>query len=472
MSDLAAFTVRSIPGSYGLPLIGNLMDRMDYFWLEGRDKFFQNRMAKYQSTVFRANVPASAPLFGGSDPRVIAIVDSAAFTTLFDISLVEKKDVLVGDYLPSLDYTGGMRVLAYLDPSEPQHSSIKSFLLDNLRRSAKTWVPDLQSSLEPLWSTLEKDVQEKGSAGVLLPLQKFLFSFLSKVLLGADPAVDPEIAKNGHFIIDKWLAPQLVPTVGTGGLIPYPLEELLLHSFPLPFAFVRGGYQKLYDFILNHAKDVLSIAINEYGLTEAQATHNLLYTLGFNAFGGFSIFLPSLISYIGKDPRLQERLRTEVRDVMNTHEGVSFNAVSEMELLSSTVYEALRINPPVAFQYGRARRDFILKSHDCSYGVQAGELLCGFQPLAMRDPKVFEAPEEFRADRFIKERGGEGLIQYVYWSNGPQTATPSVENKQCVAKDYVMATTRLILAELFMRYDSFQLDNDSSSTITFLKRRS
>ncbi|ERN05484.1 fatty acid hydroperoxide lyase, chloroplastic [Amborella trichopoda] len=472
MSGKETFPVRSIPGSYGLPVIGNLMDRLDYFRLEGPDKFFRNRMAKYQSTVFRANVPASAPLFGGSDPKVIAIVDSAAFTTLFDVSLVEKKDVLVGDYLPSLNYTGGMRVLAYLDPSEPQHSSIKSFLMHNLRRSSKTWVPELQSSLEPLWSTLEKDVEDKGKVKVLLPLQKFLFSFLSKVLLGADPAVDPEIAKNGHCIIDKWLASMLVPTLGTGGVIPYPFEELLLHSFPFPFALVRGDYEKLHGFILNHAKEVLSIGINEYGLTEAHAAHNLLYALGFNAFGGFSIFLPSLISYIGKDPGLQERLCSEVRDVMNAHEGMSFNAVSEMELLSSTVYEALRMNPPVPFQYGRARRDFNLKSHDCAYRVQAGELLCGFQPLAMRDPRVFEAPEEFRADRFTKERGGEALIQYVYWSNGPQTATPSVENKQCAGKDYVVATTRLILADLFMRYDSFQLDKDSSSTITSLKRRS
>ncbi|KAL0366149.1 UNVERIFIED_CONTAM: Allene oxide synthase 1, chloroplastic [Sesamum radiatum] len=49
--------VRKVPGDYGLPLIGPWKDRQDYFYNQGRDEFFKSRIQKYQSTVFRTNMP-------------------------------------------------------------------------------------------------------------------------------------------------------------------------------------------------------------------------------------------------------------------------------------------------------------------------------------------------------------------------------------------------------------------------------
>jgi hydroperoxide lyase len=130
------------------------------------------------------------------------------------------------------------------------------------------------------------------------------------------------------------------------------------------------------------------------------------------------------------------------------------------------VYETLRLNPPVPLQYGRARKDFQLSSHDSVFDIKKGELLCGYQALAMRDPKVFDEPESFKPDRFVGEKGSE-LLSYLYWSNGPQTGSPSESNKQCAAKDYVVLTAALIVAYLFSRYDSI---TGASGSITAVKR--
>ena len=46
---------------------------------------------------------------------------------------------------------------------------------------------------------------------------------------------------------------------------------------------------------------------------------------------------------------------------------VGFAAVREMLLVWSTVYEVLRMQPPVPLQFGRARRDFVLRSHDTAF---------------------------------------------------------------------------------------------------------
>ncbi|KAI4334138.1 hypothetical protein L6164_018867 [Bauhinia variegata] len=114
--------VRQIPGSYGWPIVGPLSDRLDYFWFQKPESFFRKRMEKYKSTVFRTNIPPTFPFFSNVNPNVVAVLDCKSFSYLFDMDLVEKKNVLVGDFMPSVAYTGNMRVGVYQDTSEPQHS--------------------------------------------------------------------------------------------------------------------------------------------------------------------------------------------------------------------------------------------------------------------------------------------------------------------------------------------------------------
>ncbi|KAL5573399.1 hypothetical protein UlMin_022996 [Ulmus minor] len=456
----ATLPVRTIPGSYGWPLLGPISDRLDYFWFQGPETFFKKRIEKYKSTVFRTNVPPTFPFFS-VNPNVVAVLDCKSFSHLFDMDLVEKKNVLVGDFMPSVKFTGGIRVGAYLDTSEPDHSKVKNFALDILKQSSKVWVPELVSSLTSMWDTIEADISNNGSSSYIAPLQQFIFKFLTKCLIGADPSISPELSDSGYTILDRWLALQLLPTVNIGVL--QPLEEIFLHSFAYPFWLVSGDYKKLSQFILEHGKDVVERGKSEFGLSEEQTIHNLLFILGFNAFGGFSIFLPTLIGTIASDKTgLQQRLVKEVRQTGGST--LSFDSVKQMELVQSVVYETLRLNPPVPSQFARARKDFQLSSHDSLFDIKKGELLCGYQPTAMRDSVVFSEPEDFKPDRFVKEKE---LLDYLYWSNGPQTGSPSESNKQCAAKDYVIQTACLVLAYTFRRFDSI---SGSSSSITAVEK--
>ncbi|KAK4366709.1 hypothetical protein RND71_014589 [Anisodus tanguticus] len=290
-----------------------------------------------------------------------------------------------------------------------------------------------------MFGTFESDISKSNSASLLPTMQKFLFNFFSLTLLGVDPSASPEIADSGFSLIDTWLAIQLAPTVSIG--LFQPLEESFVHSFNYPFFLVKGGYEKLTQFVKNEAKEVLNRAQTEFQLTEQEAIHNLLFILGFNAFGGFSIFLPTLLGNLGdeKYAELQEKIRNEVREKVGVkQENLSFESVKEMELVQSFVYETLRLSPPVPNQYARARKDFKLSSHDSVYEIKKGELLCGYQPLVMRDPKVFDEPEKFMLERFTKEKGKK-LLNYLFWSNGPQTERPSESNKQCAANEMLLS---------------------------------
>ncbi|KAK4398050.1 Fatty acid hydroperoxide lyase, chloroplastic [Sesamum angolense] len=91
----------------------------------GPSNFFKKRIDKYGSTVFRTNVPPAFPFFVGVNPNVVAVLDVKSFGHLFEMEVVEKSNSLVGDFMPSVNYTGGLRVCAYLDTSEPKHSQVR-----------------------------------------------------------------------------------------------------------------------------------------------------------------------------------------------------------------------------------------------------------------------------------------------------------------------------------------------------------
>ncbi|KAM3744990.1 hypothetical protein ACB098_06G092200 [Castanea mollissima] len=457
--------LRTIPGSYGLPLLGPISDRLDYFWFQGPETFLKKRIEKHRSTVFRTNIPPTFPFFSNVNPNVVAVLDTKSFAHLFDMELVDKRDVLVGDFMPSVKFTGDLRVCAYLDTSEPQHSKLKSFAMDILKQSSKTWVSEVVTNLDTMWDDIESTITKSGSASYLVPLQKFIFKFLVKCLVGADPSSSQEIAESGYIMLDRWLALQLLPTVYIGAL--QPLVEIFLHSWAYPFFLVSGDYNKIYEFVEKEGKEVLQRGETEFGLSRKESIHNLLFVLGFNAFGGFSVFLPSLVSTIVSDTTgLQAKLRKEAREKGGPT--LSFDSIKEMPLIQSVVYETLRLNPPVPIQYGRARKDFQLSSHDSVYDIKKGELLCGYQKLVMKDPKIFDEPESFKPERFMNEKGSE-LLNYLYWSNGPQTGSPTVSNKQCAAKDYVVLTAALFVAYVFRRYDSITGDSSSITAVAKAK---
>lgn len=366
--------IRKIPGDYGLPLIGPLRDRLSYFYFEGRDEFFKSRIRKHGSTVLRVNMPPGP--WVARDPRVIALLDASSFPVLFDTSLVEKRDLFTGTYMPSTDLTGGFRVLSYLDPSEPHHAPLKKLLFFLLASRRHEIIPQFRSTFGSLFESLEEELANKGKADFGGPNDLAAFDFLARAMFGQDPA-ETKLGRDAPKLISKWVLFQLGPLL-TLGLPPY-LEDLLLHSFRLPPALVKSDYNRLAEFFRESAGPVLDEA-SRLGISEDEAIHNLVFAICFNTFGGFKILFPNLVKWIGRAGGiLHGKLAQEIRSAVQESGGVvSMRAIEElMPLTKSVVYETLRIEPPVAMQYGRAKHDMVIQSHDAGYEVKAGEMLFG-----------------------------------------------------------------------------------------------
>ncbi|KAJ9537786.1 hypothetical protein OSB04_030519 [Centaurea solstitialis] len=427
--------LREIPGDYGLPFFGPIKDRYDYFYNQGKDDFFKTRIIKYNSTVFRTNMPPGP--FISNNPKVVAVLDSKSFPILFDNEKVEKRNILDGTYMPSTSFFGGYRVCAFLDTSESSHHALKSLFLSFLASSHKKFIPYLRTGLSELFANLESEIADKKSADFNEISDNMAFDFVFRLVTGVLPS-ETKVKSKGPGTITTWLALQLAP-LGTAGLkfVPNFIDDII-HT--------------LYNAVYDSATSLLDEA-EKSGIKREEACHNLVFLIGFNAFGGMKVLYPSLIKWIGSGgATLHRRLAEEIRAAVKEAEGdVTLTAIENMPLTKSVVYETLRIDPPVPFQYAKAREDIVVESHDSKFQIKKGEVIFGYQPLATKDPKVFENPEEFVADRFVGEEG-EKLLRYVYWSNARETNAPSADNKQCPARDLVVLLSRLLVVELFLRY--------------------
>ncbi|RWR77257.1 allene oxide synthase 1, chloroplastic-like protein [Cinnamomum micranthum f. kanehirae] len=200
--------IQQIPGGYGIPFIGAIKDRLDYYYNQGRDNYFRTRMTKFGSTVFRANMPPGP--FMARNPRVVVLLDAASFPVLFDVSKVEKRDVFTGTYMPSTSLSGGYRALAYLDPSEPKHALLKQLLFFLLSTRKQAFIPEFHTSFTTLFDTLESDIAKDGKSDFNSRNDTGSFSFLAGAYFGVNPS-DTGLGSDGPTIASKWLLFQLHP---------------------------------------------------------------------------------------------------------------------------------------------------------------------------------------------------------------------------------------------------------------------
>ncbi|KAH0719834.1 hypothetical protein KY290_004758 [Solanum tuberosum] len=111
-------------------------------------------------------------------------------------------------------------------------------------------------------------------------------------------------------------------------------------------------------------KDILDEA-EKLGVKRDEACHNFVFLAGFNSYGGLKVFYPSLIKWIGTSgPNLHNQLVKEIRTAVKEAGGITISAIEKMPLVKSVVYETLRMDPPVAFQCAKARKNIIVSNHD------------------------------------------------------------------------------------------------------------
>nr|WCQ76790.1 AOS5 [Salvia miltiorrhiza] len=311
MSSVDELPLKEIPGGYGLPFFGPISDRLDFHYRQGPDEFFRARMQQHNSTVFRANAPPGP--FTARNPKVVVLLDAASFQILFDTSKVEKRDVFTGTFMPSTSFTGGYRVCSYLDPSEPKHALLKGFFLSFLGRLHKELIPTFRAAATQLFADVEAELAEKGESEFNPISDRMSFDLLFRLFAGKS-SYDTAAGGGGNAGLDTWLFLQLAPLITLGlKFLPNFVEDLLLHTFPLPYFPAKSGYELVHSAFREAAGELLDEA-EEKGLSRDEASHNMMFVMGFNSYGGTKILFPALLKYVaGGGEDLHRRLASEIR---------------------------------------------------------------------------------------------------------------------------------------------------------------
>ncbi|KAL5702348.1 hypothetical protein ACHQM5_027577 [Ranunculus cassubicifolius] len=249
--------LRKIPGDYGLPFFGPLKDRWNYFYNEGEANFFKNRMEKYQSTIFRSNMPPGP--FIVSNSNVIVLLDAMSFPILFDTTKVEKKNLLDGTFMPYTSFYGGYRVCAFLDPSESAHPKLKKLFFSLLSSLDTKTIPLFTEKSSQLFDNLESELSKKQSVNFNLLCDSMSLEYVFELYFNKNPK-ETEISSSGESTIIKWIILQVAPLATLG--LPSFTEDLLFHTFRLPFFPVKSGYKKIYDVIYKSTASLLDEAEN------------------------------------------------------------------------------------------------------------------------------------------------------------------------------------------------------------------
>lgn len=108
-------------------------------------------------------------------------------------------------------------------------------------------------------------------------------------------------------------------------------------------------------------------------------------------------------------PRVLNVVQEEVRNVVGGRERVTVDDISEMNYLKSVVKEALRVHPPLPLSVPRSSTQDV---HIQGYIIPAKTRVLIYIWAIGRDPKSWEAPEEFWPEMFIESNSKSSSIDF------------------------------------------------------------
>ena len=151
-----------------------------------------------------------------------------------------------------------------------------------------------------------------------------------------------------------------------------------------------------------------------------------------------ALSLTYTLGLLSERPEYRARIREEAREVLGD-ETPEHGHLSDLQFTKRAYQEALRLYPPAWAVFRRADGNVRLGE----YVIEDGSALIMPQWSIHRDPRYFEAPEQFDPDRW-ERRDPNAVDAYFPFSVGPHA---------CIGRGFAMAGATLVLARLLRDFD-------------------
>lgn len=135
------------------------------------------------------------------------------------------------------------------------------------------------------------------------------------------------------------------------------------------------------------------------------ASHGITFFV--DGFDTSSVVMAHACYEIGRNLKVQEKLRDEINEYIKNNGKLNFDLINEMPYLNQVFYETLRLHPPGTFLSRRCTEEIQL---DGPKGkkilIEKGTAINIPIRSIQRDPEYYENPEEFLPERFDPATGG------------------------------------------------------------------
>lgn len=144
-----------------------------------------------------------------------------------------------------------------------------------------------------------------------------------------------------------------------------------------------------------------------------------------------------------RNPEAMRKLRDEVRGIVGGKSKIREEHLSEMPYLKCVLKEVLRIHPPAPLLL---HRESMKECEIHGYRIPNKTRVIINAWAISRDPKFWEAPEDFRPERFV-----DNLIDLK--GNDFQLIPFGAGRRMCPGMNFALASTELALANLINQFD-------------------
>jgi retinoid hydroxylase len=411
---------KMMPGSFGLPLIGNTIDA-----ITKQELFYWQRHQKC-GNVFKVSLPI---LFG----NIACLIGSEAN------QFVLKDGV---DRLSSRLGNKGLEPIVSTDmvllKDGQEHRTSRKLILPVFHRQA---IASYFDTIQSVVTDTMADWGERDEIDLGAELSKLTLTVVVRIFLGSQKTA--EIQQ-----VSEWFN-TLVGSV-RGSII----------RWDIPFtAYGRGqsARRKIADYIrqiiqersangdLEQSTDVLSLLLNtvdEDGnkFTETEVINQAIGFL-FAGHETTSSLMSWLLFELGNSPQWRQKLRDEQQQVMG-NEPISMTNLRQLPNMSNAIKEGERLYPP-AFVISR------MATEDIEYGgylIPAGWYVCIFPMLTHLLPEIYQDPDLFDPDRFAPPREEDKKQAYSLIGFGGGVHS-------CIGVELAQMEMKIILSTLLQKYD-------------------
>ncbi|KAK3939347.1 cytochrome P450 61 [Diplogelasinospora grovesii] len=151
-----------------------------------------------------------------------------------------------------------------------------------------------------------------------------------------------------------------------------------------------------------------------------------------------------LFQTMAQRPDILDRVRQENHEIRNgnVHAAVDLDQLESMTYTRAAVKELLRYRPPVIMVPYMAKKAFPITD---SYTVPKGAMIIPTTYLALRDPKIYENPDEFDPERYYTgDAEAKGAKNFLVFGAGPHV---------CIGQRYAQLNLALLIGKASLLLD-------------------